>query len=196
MRAKKGSSFERTICKQLSSWWSLGLGQEDRSDIFWRSSQSGGRATQRTKKGLTTFGSYGDIAAVDPIGAPLIKMFTIELKRGSSYSCAGDLLDFKTDNHKHVWAKCLQQAIKAHEAAGSEAWLLVCKRDHRIPIAFLETKVLKLLLRSNPIATKCAVMRLSLVVSKQWVSFVGLPFETFLEEVKPEQIIKCLKDNL
>lgn len=186
MRAKKGSSFERHICKQLSLWWSNG----EREDIFWRSSQSGGRATQRSKKGKTTFGSYGDVAAVDPIGAPLIKMFTIELKRGSSHGCPGDLLDFKEENDKHSWMKCLMQAITAHKAAGSMAWMLICKRDHRIPVVFFSAGVLTWLWPKDcPLYAPHLRMKMNTPAGQFW--FVGMSLEDFLEIVTPEQIIQC-----
>ena len=74
----KGSAFERQICKELSLWWTY----EDRDDIFWRTSNSGGRAIRRSKKKKQTFGQYGDIQAVDPIGQPLMDVLTFELKCG------------------------------------------------------------------------------------------------------------------
>jgi len=184
MRASKGSAFEREICKKLSLWWSSG--KDD--DIFWRSSQSGGRATQRAKKGQTTYGSYGDIAAVNPIGEPLIKMFTIELKRGSSHGCPGDLLDFKEDNSKHPWMKCLKQAIKAHKAAGSKAWMLICRRDRRQAMVFIESRIFRLLRDNQPIAERGNVMSLYLTD----VHLVGIGLEVFLKNITPAKIINQL----
>jgi len=195
-KAAKGSDFERELCRRLSRWWTDG----ERDDIFWRTSQSGGRATQRSKKDLKTFGSYGDIAAVDPIGQPLMKMFTIELKRGSSYSTPGDLLDFKPINSKHPWVVCLEQAIRSHEQAGSLAWMMICRRDHRIPIVFLEARILKLIRDGNPIATDSNFMRFNLNVQQEKgpmlrISFAGLPLETFLESISPKQIIQAVKNH-
>lgn len=197
-KAAKGSDFERELCKRLSRWWTDG----ERDDIFWRSSQSGGRATQRTKIGKTTFGSYGDIAAVDPIGAPLIKFFTIELKRGSSYGCPGDLLDFKPDNEKHPWVQCLRQAIRSHEQAGSLAWMMICRRDHRIPIVFLENKVMRILRDSQPMPSLSSMMVLHLTVRGKnggitlgTTTIMGLPLEVFLEFITPQQIIQMLKNH-
>src|SRR5262245_2386383 len=51
-RAAKGSKFERDLCRQLSLWWSDGK----RDDVFWRASQSGGRAKFRGRRGLQTHG--------------------------------------------------------------------------------------------------------------------------------------------
>ena len=64
----KGSQFERTVCKDLSLWWTKGK----RDDVFWRTSGSGARAKTRSKTGEKTFGQYGDVQATDPIGQPLI----------------------------------------------------------------------------------------------------------------------------
>ncbi|MCL2347114.1 MAG: hypothetical protein FWC50_02515, partial [Planctomycetaceae bacterium] len=55
-----------------------------RDDLFWRSSSSGGRATQRTKQGKRTANSAGDIAAMDADAQELLKIFTFELKVGYS----------------------------------------------------------------------------------------------------------------
>lgn len=195
-RAAKGSDFEREICRELSKWWTHG----ERDDVFWRTSQSGGRATERAKKGKTTFGSYGDIAAVDPIGAPLMKFFTIELKRGSSYGSPGDLLDFKHVNGSHPWIRCLMQAIKSHQQAGSKAWMMICKRDHRLPIVYMESRILKYLRGGEPIAFPTTLMRMSLTVRNKMfekvdeqVTFTGLHLVLFLASIKPEQIISTVE---
>ena len=76
--SNKGGNFERLICKQMGLWWTDG----ERDDIFWRTSQSGGRATTRSKSGKQTFGQYGDISATDPIGQPLLDACSFELKIG------------------------------------------------------------------------------------------------------------------
>ena len=74
----KGSEFERKICKILSLWWS----NNERDDIFWRTSQSGGRATERKKKGMKTAGSYGDMTAIHESGKDFERTFLIEFKKG------------------------------------------------------------------------------------------------------------------
>jgi len=94
MRQQKGSSFERTICRELSKWWSFG----QRDDIFWRTAGSGGMATNRGKQGLRTFGQAGDIQATDPAGQPLLSMFSFELKRGyTARASIHSVLDYETD---------------------------------------------------------------------------------------------------
>ena len=74
----KGNNFERLICKKLSLWYS----ENKRDDIFWRTSGSGSRATQRMKNESLTINSCGDVCALDETGAKFINNYLIELKCG------------------------------------------------------------------------------------------------------------------
>lgn len=129
MAKGKGSSFEREICVLLDKWWT---GRDDQS-IFWRSSQSGGRATVRSRQNKRTHGSHGDITAVHPCGEPLIDLVTIELKRGYAKARIHDLLDrtdHSRDTHKpKEFEQFIQQAEQSHLDAGSYSWMLIHKRD-------------------------------------------------------------------
>ena len=188
MRAKKGSSFERKICKFLSNWWTGG----ERDDVFWRSSQSGGRATERAKKGLRTYGSYGDIAAVDPVGESLLKLFTIELKRGSSYKTPADLLDFKEKNAAHPFVSRLFQAYDSHKQAGSLAWMMICKRDHRESILYLPIYVLHRLGRLD-LCDAYPALTHNLIAYRpnrkfRRFHFLGLPLLYFVQHVSSGEI--------
>lgn len=190
----KGSEFEREICKRLSEWWSVGTGEESRTDIFWRSSQSGGRATQRAKFGKATFGSYGDIAAVDPCGAPLIKTFTIELKRGRSYGFPGELLELNKDNSKHPWVKCLAQAVRSHSQAKSHFWMLICRRDGRravvyVPLLFVKSLPMEDRMKVANVAP-AVIFRLYFAPPLVRTSFLGIPLVDFLARVTPKQIMQ------
>lgn len=172
---RKGSAFERQICKRLSSWWVPG-----RDDIFWRSCQSGGRATQRAKAGRSTFGSYGDIAAVDPIGAPLIKAFTIELKRGKSHGSLGELIDLAAGNGLQPFEKTIKQVMRSHEQAGSWSWMIISQRDRR------ETMIYAPLAHMREVAPQlkpCAVVSYCPRLGAYCLF-------RFLKTVSPQQIIK------
>lgn len=143
MKSKKGGEFEREVCPQLSLW--LSKGKHD--DWFWRASQSGGRATQRSKTGRRTIGHYGDIAATCPEAAEFMKFVTIELKRGYGFKKRGskkpravfstvyDLLD-RMDAKSQVIDQFIDQATKAHQAAGSEFWAIIHKRDRREAVIY------------------------------------------------------------
>jgi hypothetical protein len=176
----KGSVFEREVCKQLSLWWTSG----ERDDVFWRSSQSGGRATQRAKKGQRTYGSYGDIAAVDPIGEPLLRYFTIELKRGRSHGFLGDLLDVKGDNKTHPFVKALRQARRSAKQAESKTWMLICRRDRRQSMVYLPWKYANQLTTINYSEICVTILRKS-----SWIAAVSL--DAFLEDVQPQKIIEA-----
>lgn len=81
---RKGSSFEREISVKLSLWNSSG----EREDVFWRSSQSGGRATVARKKQKELKTQAGDLSAIHPSGQEFLDVFYVELKfyRDLNYS--------------------------------------------------------------------------------------------------------------
>lgn len=132
----KGQDFERLVCTMLSEWWTDGR----RDDVFWRTSGSGARATTRSKAGKSTHASYGDILAVDPIGAPLLKVFTIECKKGYPKASPSELLEMVFRPPKILtccYMKMLEQAHTAYLAAGSLTWALINRRTGReIMMAF------------------------------------------------------------
>ncbi len=188
----KGSSFERVIAKQLSRWWSDGK----RDDIFWRVSQSGGRATQRTKSGKRTYGSYGDIAAIDPIGEPLLKLFTIELKVGRQHRGAGEMIDAKPSRLLHPFAKCLLQARQAHIDAQSKSWMLIGKKDFKQAIAYVEwSAFFALNARLGTSQTSLfhpPVARFSITASGHRLSFAALSLDLLLKRLPPSLVVRYL----
>ena len=68
----KGSSFERLICRELS----LMVTRGKRTDCFWRSAMSGGRATVHGGRVRQS----GDIAAVAPEGNHFVSHYCVECK--------------------------------------------------------------------------------------------------------------------
>jgi len=123
----KGGQFERDVATQLSVWWTNG--QSD--SCFWRSSQSGGRATTREKQGKKTLGQYGDIAVTEPEGQILIELVSIELKRGYNDRSPLTLIDKGPKAAQQGFEKFLEQASGDSERAGVPFWWLVHKRDRR-----------------------------------------------------------------
>lgn len=184
----KGSQFERDLCRQLSLWWTNG----SRDDVFWRSAQSGGRATFRAKKGKQTFGSYGDIAATDPIGRPLLDLMTIEAKKG--YGKKGTAFD-ALDNLPRFgkvkpcqWEEFVIQASTDSLKAGTPYWMLVHRRPQRATMCFVPYELqryLKILRESSPAAVIGVDGR-----EGCWNSqlILAVPFESFLASVKPDDI--------
>lgn len=143
----KGSTFEREVCKQLSIWWSSGI----RDDIFWRTAGSGARATVRSKRGLATSDSYGDISAIHPSGKPLTDSFIISLKRGYTAKLGKksvsklsitDLIDrpshIKTKPLLEQWVEELRAEVKLNN---KKSGIIICRRDWRSAIILLEHNI-------------------------------------------------------
>jgi hypothetical protein len=122
----KGGEFERVISKQLSLWWTNG--QNDA--IFWRSSQSGGRATTREKQGKKTKGQYGDISVTDPVGQPLLDLVSLELKKGYNSRDLMPFIDAKKVP-KGSLAEFYAQASRDGARASAHFWWLIHKRDRK-----------------------------------------------------------------
>lgn len=125
--SKKGSSFEREICKQLSLWWTDGT----RDDVFWRTAGSGGRATNRAKIGKETAGAYGDLTFTDPIGADLLKLCCFELKRGYGQWGVLDLVDRPKHAKSPTIANFWLQAKNSAQEAGVPYPVVIFRRDQK-----------------------------------------------------------------
>jgi hypothetical protein len=138
--ANKGSNFERDICKQLSLWWTQDL-DTPRNDIFWRTSQSGGRATQRAKSKLLTAYSYGDMTFIDPIGKPFIDLFLVEIKRG--YTNKINPLDFLDSKKKHILIQdWWEKGEKEKDLASRKDTLIIFRRDQHKACMLFSRKLL------------------------------------------------------
>lgn len=133
----KGNSFEREICTSLSKWWTDG----ERDDVFWRTASSGGRATQRGRKGKQTKNHCGDICATDPTGQPLLDVITFELKRGYSKDTIADLLDKPVGAARQTYEKWIAQAIESQSHAGTYSWVIIVKRDRRDAIVIMPSSL-------------------------------------------------------
>ena len=130
--SKKGSQFERDFCKKLSNWYTKG----ERSDVFWRTANSGGMATARAKTGGGAFGQHGDIQAVDPIGQPLLDTITWELKRGYPACSVQRILEKNSEKRALLEDFFLQAKMQA-SSASTPYWALVTKRDRRDPLIWI-----------------------------------------------------------
>lgn len=170
----KGGSFERATCVKLSLWWA------GREDVFWRSSMSGGRATVRRRKMKTTSGSYGDVAAIDPIGLPLLDLVTIELKKGYSKDCFHSLLDKQHRAAQQAWESWIQQATEAWEQSGSFSWIIIAERNCRESVVMMPDDLVQVLkaygcFRSKP---KPFLTMVADVLFKYWTNKAKRKFRT------------------
>lgn len=73
---QKGADFERHVCRRLSLWVTQGV----RDDVFWRAAMSGGRATNRFKRGNVTGHQAGDISSVHQAGNQFAEEWFVECK--------------------------------------------------------------------------------------------------------------------
>lgn len=135
--SKKGPQWERDVAVVLSRWWSSG--QDD--SLFWRTSQSGGRATTRLKKGKATKGHYGDLCGTDPSAQPFFDVFTVEVKRGYSSSSPFDLLDRGPRSLSKLYLDWITKLEATAVEAGSFSWMLIVKRDKREPFVLMPHEV-------------------------------------------------------
>jgi hypothetical protein len=123
-KSSKGSQYERDVCRQLSLWWTEG--KDDNS--FWRTSQSGGRATTRAKQKLKTPNSYGDVGYLDIVGKPFIDKVLLELKRG--YTKDISILDFLDKNRgEPILLKWWDKAEKERKLAKRKHTIIIFRRD-------------------------------------------------------------------
>lgn len=190
-KSKKGTAWEREFSKRLSLWWT----NEENDAVFWKTSISGGRATSRTNKGKATKNHYGDICATDPIGQPLMDVFTMELKRGYNKNTIADLLDKRESSSEQVYEEWFHKLIETSKKAKTLSWALVVQRDRREPLIFLPSTILTELLDHR----KNAYLPINLLEIKnnknEIPDVTGLRLSDFFQVIFPELIGKLLKDS-
>lgn len=127
----KGSAFERQVAKQLSLWLSEGL--ED--SWVWRTSNSGGRATIRTRQGKGTSGGSGDLTYTDHRAAWFFDLFSIELKCGYANAEISALID--SNQAEPMLLKFWKQATTDADPHSVKSPILIVKRNNKVPLLFL-----------------------------------------------------------
>lgn len=123
----KGSSFEREQSKAWSEWWSNGTAD----DVFWRSNNSGARATVRAAKGQSLAGQHGDMCAMQPDGLPLINLITFEFKKGYSTQNPQNLVDRTEAAAITDLETFFSKAHRSSKKAGTFAWMVIQHRNYR-----------------------------------------------------------------
>lgn len=184
MKSLKGGAFERELCVEFSQWWTGGK----RTDVFWRTAGSGARATTRAKKGKATFGSHGDIMAMDPLGIPFVKMFTVELKRGYSKHSFHDIIDHRSTRAEPKLRGWIKKASNGVGKAGSLWWMVVHRRDRREPLVFIPRKACFTLFSQDAMPDEYAWL-----TYKYRTVFVT-PLKYFFQMVDPKYIISYMND--
>jgi len=198
----KGSSFERLICDRLSLWWT---GDADAS-VFWRSSNSGGRATVRSRKGKRTDHHHGDIASTDPSSAPFTELLVAECKKGYNRLTIADMLD-KPKPVKGKMVKVFPKKGKApasyqewfrkvrvsQRATGAFSWLLIHRRDRREPVVFFSQRLRSALNQHCKQAAfkedQSPFLSFRMNCPEEGIFVVqAMPLEDFLAAVRPDDV--------
>lgn len=177
---EKGGNYERKLCKRFGLWWTQDL-DTPRNDIFWRTSQSGGRATQRQKKGVKTAYQYGDMTFTDPIGKPLIDLFLFEFKKGYNDMDVLDIIDSR--QKKPLLLKFWDKAEQDRKACGRPYSILIVKRDHKKSFVVIESSLLGIL------EDHCGVWKDKMLIIKDWgLRLAVLRLDKFLDWLHPDTI--------
>jgi hypothetical protein len=197
----KGNRFEREVCTALSEWWA------GRDDVFWRSTTSGARATSRGKRGKDTFGQHGDVAFTHPLGKALLRLVTIELKRGYSQHSPIDLVDRKDSCRQTKMEGFIEQVYNSADAAKTPFWWLIIQRDQHRAMLYMPTRfyieLQETCFRTTPTPSVIlhAKVRHGFQNQKQFkftccersMRIIGMPFDMFLRHVGPTSILKIVK---
>lgn len=182
----KGSAFERTVCKELSLWWTSG----ESDAVFHRSVTSGGFATTRAKVGKKSENAYGDIMVLDAIGKPLLDLCCFELKCGYGKWCVLDAMDRPFNSAPSTIEKFWEQARDEAERAQVPYGVVIAKRDRKQPIMLFSKEFFACL---SPFAGMYNGPRLYVELLGDPLVFV--PFREWLEYVTPESIRSMLGDS-
>lgn len=198
-KSKKGSAFERSICKLLSTWYSHGK----RDDIFWRTAGSGARATTRMKKGMMTADSAGDMCAIDESGKVLTAISIWEFKRGytskKQTNQSINLISILDKMHSEKdpmiikWFEKLQGELKDHKR---KLGFIIFKRDRKNACIAFDLKTFKYLKSRN--IKKCFYPPfgpISIILCYK-VEFVVFLLEDFLRWCEPESIGRKIKRRM
>ena len=68
-------------------------------------------------------------------------LFAIEIKRGYSSCTIHDLLDRGPKSAMPEFEKWVQQACRSGEVTGTYSWLLITRRDRRLPMIWMDNEI-------------------------------------------------------
>jgi hypothetical protein len=195
--SRKGSSFERDVCHQLSLWITNGIND----DVLWRTSGSGARATSRGKKGLNTANSAGDIAYLSPEGKPLLDLVTFELKKGYNSVTIEQIFngEIKIDPKKKQenLLSFFRQAIQSATEAGSPHWMVIHKPDHRDTMLYMDESLFDIVVTANKQSGLSVFRSMLLAVpcgENTTMALVGAMRYNDLLKIPYESVINCAND--
>lgn len=121
--ARKGSGFERLVCRQLSRYLSHG----ERDDLLWRTPSSGGRATIQMKRGIVNRTMAGDALAIAKEAQEFCDRTYIEAKHYADLQLDRSLL-CGTGYLARFWHRTVEEAARYDKRP------LLIARQNRFPI--------------------------------------------------------------
>ena len=190
---KKGGNNEREKAKQISRWWTEG----ERDDVFWRDN-SGARATSRAKTGKSTAAGYGDITLSDPCGEALLRICTIELKRGYQELDMMALLDSKAEKTKiflNFWRQVSRDSSLAEKNGWGKFPVLITHRDRKRPLITLDKKLFASIREFSGDYPNSRI-----IIENSEINAVVMVFEEWLEWCNPKTFTalyaKCSKKKV
>jgi len=183
----KGQDYERELCRQFSLW--LSDGKHD--DWLWRSSQSGGRATTRAKKGKKTTGHCGDLTASCKKAEVFTKKFAVESKRGYSALTPLDLIDREGKpvgaNTDSFYKFVVQSANAAALNGCAKGWMLVHRRNGRPPMVYMNAAVFRRLV-SEAEESNMAFCEFRFRQANRFRRIVGCVLGEFFAHADPKEL--------
>ncbi len=182
---RKGGNYERELCRQLTHWWT---GDPESDVIFWRTSQSGGRVTQRAKSKKNLSKSHcGDISALGPEGRELFNLLVIEAKRGYPKASIHALLDRTPESAQQIYEEWIEQARTSARQAGVPYWLIVHKRNGRMATVMMPEKMWLALGMDRRIVLGVS-LNLEIERPHDWLRVACCHWDQFLAVVRPDMI--------
>lgn len=185
----KGGNYERDVCKLLSLWWSNGHTDE----VFWRTSNSGGRATSRKKAGKSTNTHVSDVGFTDVRGKPFLDMFAVEIKRGYNKKGWGasiaDFIDIPIHHRSTLqYQEWLDQVFEAKKNSGALSWMIIHRRDEREAVVLISVQMFNELKLARDTTLNCALFHYVHRQNDKTIFIAALLLEDFLRLVTPRQI--------
>lgn len=191
-KANKGSSFERDVCRRLTHWWT----SDPAADVlYWRTSQSGGRATTRKKAGkVTNRAHHGDIYALGEVGAELTKLIAWELKNGYKRASLHDVLARRDISAQQTYEEWIKQASTAAQLGGAAYWAIVHRKGFSEDILTIPYDLWKALDCSTT-TIRPPVFDMTIMLEEHGIRIVSMRFEEFLKGVSPVEIRRLFRNG-
>lgn len=156
--SSKGGQFERDICKALSLWVSGGK----RTDIFWRTALSGGRAKILLRAGKEGGAQAGDVGMIHPMGAKFLELFLVDAKSRADLHLHSFITERK-DSILDFWKKVCEEADSFNRSP-----ILIAKQNF-LPVLFcIDTKGLGLFLGERGFSSGRILRRLEIITVPRW----------------------------